>query len=255
MTTNEFTPSFVGGGNFAFNRIKMLTGDPSAEMIYFHNPDGGQLPTDLDGTPPPAGTPNFIMEWFDNSNLAEWKFHVDFGTPALSTVTGPFLIPVPPFNDVICTGVTAGPALTSRAPPVKLEGITDRLMHRVQYRNFPGNHESLVLNHTVNATGTTPGVAGIRWYEVRDPNGTATAYQAGTYSPDGTHRWMGSAAMDASGDIAIGYSVSSSTVFPGIRYAGRLVTDPLNTLAQSEATLISGSGSQTHAKRERRALG
>jgi hypothetical protein len=244
MTTNEFTPSFVGGGNFAFNRVKMLQGDPSAEMIYIHNPDGGQLPTDLDGPPPPAGTPNFIMEWYDNSNLAMWKFHVDFVTPALSTVTGPLLIPVTPFSDVICTGVSRGACIDQPGTPVKLEGITDRLMHRVQYRNF-GDHESLIVHHTVNAAGTTPGVAGLRWYEIRDPNGARDVYQQSTYSPDSTHRWMGSAAMDGSGDLAIGYSVSSSTVFPGIRYAGRLVSDPLNTLAQGEATLINGGGSQT----------
>ncbi len=45
--------------------------------------------------------------------------------------------------------------------------------------------------------------------------------------------------------MAIGYSASSASIFPQIRYAGRLATDPLNTLAQAEATLFAGTGSQT----------
>src|SRR5260370_1404463 len=56
---------------------------------------------------------------------------------------------------------------------------------------------------------------------------------------------MGSMAMDQAGDIALGYSVSSSNVSPSIRYTGRLAGDPVGTLPQGEATLIAGSGSQT----------
>jgi hypothetical protein len=57
---------------------------------------------------------------------------------------------------------------------------------------------------------------------------------------------MGSAAMDRFGNLAVGYSVSNATsVFPGIRYAGRLVTDPLGELTQGEAEMQLGSGSQT----------
>src|SRR4030042_1456485 len=97
-------------------------------------------------------------------------------------------------------------------------------MHRLAYRNF-GDHEALVLNHTVNAGS---GRAGIRWYEVRNPGSSPTLYQQGTYAPNDTeHRWMGSLAMDHTGDIALGYSASSSSVYPSIRYTGRLADDPL----------------------------
>jgi hypothetical protein len=54
---------------------------------------------------------------------------------------------------------------------------------------------------------------------------------------------MGSIAMDQSGNIALGYSVSSGTINPGIRYTGRLSTDPLGTM-QAENTIINGGGSQ-----------
>ncbi|HET6313649.1 MAG TPA: S-layer homology domain-containing protein, partial [Chloroflexia bacterium] len=125
----------------------------------------------------------------------------------------------------------------------QLEAITDRLMYRLAYRNF-GTHESLVVNHTVDAQGT--GQAGIRWYELRNPNTTLTVHQQGTYAPDTSHRWMGSMSMDGDGNMALGYSVSNGTdVFPAIRYTGRLATDPLNLMAQGEATLYPGYGSQT----------
>src|SRR5262249_39269534 len=59
------------------------------------------------------------------------------------------------------------------------------------------------------------------------------------------HRWMASAALDRQGNLAVGYSISSANLFPSIRYAGRLISDPPNVLGQGEATLMAGSGSQT----------
>jgi hypothetical protein len=56
---------------------------------------------------------------------------------------------------------------------------------------------------------------------------------------------MPSIAVDAQGNMAIGYSVSSSTTEPAINYAGRLANDSLNSLAQGEALLIAGAGHQT----------
>ena len=88
--------------------------------------------------------------------------------------------------------------------------------------------KSLLTNESVDANGTDQ--AGVRWYELRDPNGSPFIYQQGTYAPDSDNRWMGSIAMDRDGNIAVGYSVSSSTTFPSIRYAGRLATDPLGQI-------------------------
>src|SRR5258708_5553961 len=114
-------------------------------------------------------------------------------------------------------------------------------MFRLAYRNF-GDHEAVATNYTVSAGG----VAGIRWIELRNvTNGPVSVFQQSTYQPDTTWRWMGSAAMDGSGNLALGFSVSSAPVAPGLRYAGRLATDPLNTLAQGEAVLFTGAGSQT----------
>jgi len=123
----------------------------------------------------------------------------------------------------------------------RLDGIGDRQMFRLAYRNF-GDHESVVGNYTVSANS----VAGVRWFELRNvTSGPVSVFQESTYQPDATWRWMGSAAMDQQGNIAIGYSASSGSIFPQIRYAGRLATDPLNSLSQGESTLFAGTGSQT----------
>src|SRR5439155_1430925 len=122
----------------------------------------------------------------------------------------------------------------------RLDSLADRLMYRLAYRNF-GDHQSLLVNHAV-----TPGSSvGTRWYELRSPNGTPTVYQQGTYAPDSAYRWMGSVAMDRNGDVAMGYSTSSSSLHPQIRYAGRLVGDPLGQMTQGEGTILAPNGSQT----------
>jgi len=124
---------------------------------------------------------------------------------------------------------------------VRLDSLGDRLMYRLAYRNF-GDHESLVVTHSVTAGSYT----GIRWYEIRNPSGTPSVYQSGTYAPaDSKYRWMGSAAMDQKGDIAVGYSVSNGSLYPSVAVTGRLASDPLGTMTQGETLLKAGSGSQT----------
>jgi uncharacterized repeat protein (TIGR01451 family) len=260
--------------------------DSNGSYIY-----GGQLPSDLDGngfgasfaTAPPAGEPNFFMQVLDSTTagadkLLLFKFHVDWQNPNNSTFGNgtpngsgtPIQIPVADFS-LVCHGdqtladrncipqVDVDPTkdygdVTGSDIGGYLDSIGDRLMYRLAYRNF-GDHESLVLNHTVNAgpgdtyakNGNGPrdnGHAGIRWYEVRNPNGTPNVYQQSTFAPDAAHRWMGSIAMDSSGDIALGYSKSSATTHPSINYVARQASDPLSTMTFGEGTIIQGTGSQ-----------
>ncbi|HEY6872581.1 MAG TPA: PKD domain-containing protein [Geobacteraceae bacterium] len=252
MSANQFykASSWSGAGVVAFERNKMLNGQ-QAQMVYFdlHNVNScyeGLLPSDLDGTPPPAGTPNYFTSFDDGSancdsssdNLKIWEFHADWTTPANSTFgvsSRPnAVLTTAPFN--LMTGDIPQPGGYS------LDSLGDRLMYRLQYRNF-GDHSAMVTNHTVDAGG---GRAGTRWYELRNSGSGWSIYQQGTYAPSDTeNRWMGSVAMDVRGNIALGYSVSSSTVYPSIRYAGRLIDDPLGTLGQAEASIIAGSGSET----------
>ena len=247
MSMNVFNSSgtlFLGPQPFAFDRAAMLVG--GAATVITPGITGGPseetyLPADLDGnTLPPAGAPNTFVEWPSGSPLAHkvFHFHVDFATPANSTFTL--------FTTVSAAGFTQLCAITRNCVPQlgstsNLDAIADRLMFRLAYRNF-GDHESVVGNYTVSSGG----VAGIRWFEMRNvTNGPVTLFQQSTYQPDSTWRWMGSAAMDGSGNLALGFSASSSSINPQIRYAGRLASDPLNTLAQGETTLFAGTGSQT----------
>jgi hypothetical protein len=220
----------------AYDRSKMQTGAAATQQCFTLAVQyGGDLPSDLDGkTLPPAGSPNYILEFGTNA-LSMWKFHVDWTTPANTTLTGPVTIPVAAFS-MACNGGTCIPQVGTTQ---QLDSLADRVMYRLAYRNF-GDHESLVVNHSVTAGSSV----GVRWYEIRSPGGTPTVYQQGTYAPDSNYRWMGSIAMDKAGDIGLGYSISSGSIHPGIRYTGRAATDPLNTL-QAESVVFDGAGSQT----------
>jgi hypothetical protein len=193
------------------------------------------LPSNYRGAQPPTGTPDFFgsISGTTANNFQLWKFHVDWANPSNSTFTGPANIAVASFNQPSSNIPQKGSSET-------LDTLGDRLMMQLQYRNINGT-QSLWASHTV----VSGGVTGIRWYEIRDPNGSHTVYQQSTFQPDSYYRWMPSLAVDSQGNMAVGYSVSSSTIYPQIRYAGRLVTDPLNTLGQGETTLIAGMGSQS----------
>ena len=236
--------TFAGSKVCAFDRAKMLAGDPTATQQCFQlsTSYGGLLPSDLDGTTaPPLGSPNFFMNFGANS-LNLWKFHADFANAANATFTGPTNIPVAAFN-AACSG--GGACIPQPGTSNKLDSLADRLMYRLAYRNR-GAVESLLVNHSV-AVGTNKKnqVTSVRWYEVRTPNSAPAVYQQGTLgTTDGIHRWMGSIAMDKPGNIALGYSASSSSVNPGIRYTGRLATDVLGTM-QTETIIQPGGGSQT----------
>ncbi len=244
ITFNIFSNgiTFAGSKLCALDRAAMIAGTPATQVCFqLSNSFGGVLPADLDGaTAPPAGSPNFLFNFGSNS-LNEWKFHVDFATPGNSTLTGPINIPVAPFTPA-CNG---GACIPQPGTRTRLDSLGDRLMYRLAYRNF-ADHEVLVVNHSVKASGNKHNqVAGVRWYELQNPNATggATVFQQGTFSPDSNSRWMGSIAMDKVGNIAVGYSVSGSTTFPSIRFTGRVPTDPLNTL-EAENTILDGGGSQ-----------
>ncbi len=241
LSANRFTATFQGSSAIALDRSAMLTGAAAAfQQFNTSIAYGVLLPSSLDGsTLPPAGSPNYFVE-VGTTSLHLWKFHVDWLTPGNSTFTGPTTLPVAAYNE-LCP--TTSSCIPQPGTGVGLDGLGDRLMQRLAYRNL-GGYESLVVTHAVNAVSS--GIrAGVRWYEIRDPNGAVSIYQQGTYSPDTNNRWLGSAAMDKLGNIAMGYSVSSSAVYPSIRYTGRLVSDPLGTMTEAETILIAGTGSQT----------
>jgi len=266
MTTREFNgTSFNQDNIYAFERAAILAGIPARIQVNktFDAAIGdGALPSDLDGlTPPPAGSPNYVVRYgspFNDGTTADtldiWKASASWGATPSLTVTGPTLVPVTTFNDIFscisanraCISEPVQP-MSPATPQDYLDVVGDRVMFRNAYRNF-GDHESLVLNHTVNVGASGADQAAIRWYEVRSPGNSPVLFQQSTYSPtdlnDPTaNRWMGSIAMDNNGNIALGYSKSGPKTFPSPMVTGRLAGDAVNTMG-SELVMFPGAGSQ-----------
>ncbi|MCH8032275.1 MAG: T9SS type A sorting domain-containing protein [Bacteroidetes bacterium] len=239
FSANRFAGGFQGTYAGVMERDKMLVGDP-AQMVIFSVPSSisaSLLPADCDGTTsPPIGAPNYFVQAFAGG-LDVFELQVDWANPGSSTFTGPLAITTSSYGPVN--------GIPQMGTSNLLDDLSFRLMQRLQYRNF-GTHETLVACHTINSGG---GRAGMRWYELRN-SGSWSLYQEGTYAPaDNIHRWMGSIAMNASGDIALGYSASSSTIFPDIRFTGRKDGDPLGVMTATEEVIFSSSGFQSPLSR------
>ena len=232
--------NFGGADLCGFDRTKMLAGNATAAQICVITPntEGGYLPSDLDGaTPPTDGTPGLFLTWQNNNpgQLFLRKLTLNFGA-GTGSLSAPTTIAVA--NSSLACG-NGGTCVPQKGTTETLDTLGDRLMYRMAYRKF-SDHERVVVNHAV---GSGSQVA-IRWYEILDLSGAVTVNQQGTFAPDTTYRWMASAAMDKNNDIAIGYSASSSTINPAIRFTGRVPSDPLGTL-ETEASMLEGTGSQT----------
>lgn len=245
MSVNRFTSgslNYAGTGAAAFDRTAMIAGNASPQMVYktlsSSNEAWSMLPSDCDGTFPTYGTPNYFTYMYDASpyHLGILEFHVDWVTPANSTLGNLVSLPVTTFNSTILN-------IQQQGTSNRLDALSDRLMARLQYRKFTG-YGSMVCNHTVNVGSNR---AGVRWYELRNSGSGWSVYQQSTYAPttDTRCRWMASMAQASNGDIALGFSISNSSMYPGIRYTGRLSTDPINQMTYAEHGIINGGGSQT----------
>jgi len=245
MAMNVFNAAgdtYLGPQPFAFNRAAMLAGNPATfvttrQADVFNSFNDTIIPADLDGTtPPPAGAPEPFLMSGTALTWGLWRFHVNFAAPATSTFTKAVTLNPTAYN-LLCQS-----CIPQKSPGTALDSLADRAMFRLAYRNF-GDHESLVGNQSVDSGG----IGAVRWYEINHATSGVPAFtQQGTYQPDTTWRWMGSAAMDRDSNLALGYSASSAAISPEIRYAGQLGTDPRNgVLTQAENTLFAGTGSQT----------
>ena len=252
---------FASGGLdvYALDRPKMLKGEPATFIHFFVEPPSlFLLPADLDGRPPKHGTPApFVRHvdgglWGGVDRLEVYEFSVNFSDPGSSTFKFDVGLPTDPFSAVLCGDDFFGNC-AEQPNGVLLETLPAWLMWRLQYRNF-GGYETLVTSHTINVD--LQDHAGIRWYELRRRNGKPWAiYQQGTFAPQDPaatsflHRWMGSIAMDEKGNIALGFSASSSAESPSIRYVGRMASDPLGLMPQGgppngDFLIVAGQGAQ-----------
>jgi hypothetical protein len=235
------------------DRVRMLAGRDATEQCVIIDGANFLNNADVDGRRlPPRGAPNIMLAAGGRqlANIVEddavfaWTFHVDWRDPSRTRVNGPTRIPVAPYH-YLCDG-----QLTSCVPQPgtdrRLDAQGDKIMPRLVYRRI-GNRESLVAVHSVN---TAAGGGGVRWYEFRlDARRGVRLHQQGTYAVDGAYRWMASPAMDAKGNIGIGYSFGDAQHFVGQRFAGRLAGDPAGTLTLRETVLVAGAAAQTSTLR------
>lgn len=265
MTVHLFDKRFnyKGQGIIAFDRESMLAGSTprgsSRDKFpahYFFGPDDfGALPSDAVGTtPPPPGTPNYMVISKDDNLGASrdridlLEFEVHWNNPRGSKVLLVDRLPTNPFKSVLCGGSSV--CIKQPNSPIDLDplagelGVGNFMMYPLTYRNMGGT-ESLVMNHTVNVGQNR---AGIRWYEITDPGGTPTITQQDTFSPPTFSRWTGSISKNGLGEIALGYSVSSKNKFPSVRFTGREQADPPGFM-EAETSMLEGGGSQLGSNR------
>lgn len=267
ISTRDFNGSYEGVGAYALNRQDFINGtygDNSVIGFFVDRNDVGRenvgdglLPMDIDGFDmPPAGSPHYYIGSMDDGwtygadqdALTVWEFVVDFDTSANSSFTLVATIEMSPYDTIFPCVNGAGSRTCIPQPDTSNrldhQGYRQRPLHRAAYRNF-GTHESIVTLQSVEAD---PGIAGMRWWEIRDFATTPAIHQEGTFAPgneDGIHRWFGSIAQDSAGNMALGYSASNETTYPSIWYSGRLASDPPGTMPQGEGSIVNGTGSQT----------
>jgi hypothetical protein len=269
LTVNLFdgpTLAFEGVRVFALDRASMLTGGAANTIAFNITPAGlgdsySLVPAGFRaGDPPPSGRDEFLVS-VDSpatggvtlTQVHGWKFHVDFGTPSNSTLglganhTPNANVTVTGFVDAFTNSGTV--LVPQNGIAQKLDTLGDKIMTPLVYQNLSGT-ESLWASQTV-IENYPSGPTAVRWYQFDVTGGdfpaTPVQQQSWDNGGDGLWRWMPSIAVDRNGNTAIGYSTSSATQEPSIRYAGRLASDPLNNLGQGEAVMTLGGGHQTHS--------
>ncbi|TAN65077.1 MAG: hypothetical protein EPN17_17675 [Methylobacter sp.] len=262
MTAAQYsgnTPS--GNAILVFDRTQMLIGGAAA-VNYHDLADKPRLsvllPSDLDGPQPPPGTPNYVLgfqgdkNWLPTTRMRVFEVSADFSASATGSVKERSSLQVAAFNPKVCNNAV-GTCIPQPGVNQKLDALSDRPMNRLQYRYFSDrcpidNSTSacagLTFNHTIQ--GESSGQAAVRWYilNYKPDTDLLSVAQQGSFAPDTNSRWMGSAALNKQGELALGFSISSKSVYPAIGFSGRLQTDPVNVLTLT-GLLKQGNGAQS----------
>ncbi len=262
MGTNLGSTSSSGDDVYVFERSVMITGGANPQQVQFHNPNRPNngfhciMPLDADGAAPPSSSPGQFITinddaWGGSDELWIYECNVDWTTPSNSTFSRTQQISVPAFDSQFNSWGTGDIAQSGTSQLVDAQPYV--LMVRGQYKNF-GTAQSIVCLHTVDVDGTNH--AGERWYELEKTSQTDPTWsirQSGTYAPDANSRWMGSIAINDNHEIAMGYSVSGSSMSPNIRYCGQSASGNASAtgvmdIAES-ADLVSSPQSQGSSNR------
>ena len=263
--TRDFSDQYLGNSVWAFDKNKMITGaaNTTVQRLRLTDPDNkfnALVPVTLTGNnPAPSGTPGLFLYYNDDvltaspsdaDSIGMISFRVDFADPAKSIVKTEKNFAVAAFNSIVCNSRNCASSPGAQGYDV----ISNRIMHKPGFRNF-GTHQSIVANHTVDVNGN--GLAGIRWYELRNTTGW-NLYQQGSYAPQAQsncnpmnlrHRFMGSIMQNGKGQIGLAYNFSSKTDFASIAFTGRNQFDALNQMTFEETIIKKGTGYGTSANR------
>ena len=261
MSTHVFNATsgtFATGRIYVFERAKMIAGLPARMQSQDLGAEYGFLPADLDSlTPPPAGEAEFILG--PNFTLTEltdsFRVAVTWDpTPTMVVTPGPTIMGgignAPCVSGVNNPPRDCVPEPSPAAPTDYVDNIAGHFMHRLAYRNNgtqASPQESLLASGPSDGSDSNHG--SVEWFEFRNAGSsstTPTLFQSGHYDIDTNYRWLPSIAMDKDGNIALGYSKSSTSVFPGIYVTGRLAGDPAGTMG-AETEMQAGIGVQLGA--------
>ena len=257
VTANKFQ----GNTTYVMDRAAMIAGEPNPAIVGFNLPGVvnnnntvfSPEPANLTGQLFPPNTPGYIVYLQDdgwggvaNDHLKIWEITMDWTNPSSSSISAPVEVPVDPFDSVFApfgSGDVQQPGTSQ-----KIDMIGGVISYAANYRSF-GTHNSWLITYNVDVDGND--TAGIRWIELRNSGtGAWSLFQEGTYAPaDGNSRFMGSAAMDAAGNIGMGFNIASANLPAGIKYTGRYDGDPLGQMTVAEASIIEGVGVQTFSNR------
>ena len=251
---------------FAFDRAKMLTGQPATFQKFSvpNLPNSGfqlVLPSTMQGpTAPPNGEPALFLrprddEAQDNAHtsydlLEMWTLTVDWATPSNSKLQQLTSLQMSDYDMTLCGLGGTWNCMPQPGTGQKIDPIREPLHFPFVYRNF-GDHQSLVGTFVEDSDGTDH--AALRWFELRKtaPGGW-TLFQEGVVGGEANvHRSIGSITMDASGNIAMGYTRTGTNApyYPSLYYRGRLASDPLGTMPQGEFPIADATTSKTDNER------
>lgn len=244
--------TFLGLDAWALERSNMLAGNPAGVARFsVSGPHVALLPADLDGPPPPDGSPGFFARQVDGERfggidrIETWSFDIDWANTGAAKFELISELPTKPFDSVLCNATERDPCVPQPGTPQLLETLAGWPQWRLQYRNF-GADEILMFNHTIDMDGL--GHAGIRWYELkRSLDGAWSIAQQGDHfdkDDDPDHYFMGSIAMNGKGNMALGYTAASESLHPAIQFTYRAVGDQPGSMPGGEYVAVTGAGSQ-----------
>jgi hypothetical protein len=255
MTSNSGSMNAV-----AFEREKMLVGDPTAAMVALNLPPMSTgygfrsvLPADADGDLPPYGTPNYMFFFQDDSwggistdQIRILKMNVNWAAPNSSTISLHQTLFPSPFNSVFTNSWND---ITQKNSQQKIDAIASVFNYRAQYMRWSG-FNSVVLCNVVDIDNNNTG--GIRWYELRQDEATQqfSIFQEGTFAPsDGDSRFIGSIAMDNQKNIGLAYSISGVNSFPSLGFTGRYSWHAPGQMTLQEQRAVEGVSAQSGGNR------